>query len=198
MTPRKYELQRRAEAAAETRRRIVEATMRVHDRRGISQSTLREIAEEADVSPGTVLRHFPEMGDLVTACGAMTSELFPFPGTGVLDGTEGRARLRAAVAAVFGFWDAAPQVWPMVEGERRHWPPVDEAVRRDEETRRALLDAALPRGRSKARARQLALALALTTWNSRAALRGEGLDLDAATDAVVDALLAAGATAPAR
>lgn len=192
MAPRRYEMRQRAESAAETRDRIVRATMEVHVRRGISGATVREIAEEADVSPGTVLRHFPEMGDLVNACGRMTMSMFPFPGPPVLDGVAEDARLRTAVRAVFAYYDQQPMdVARMVEGERIHWPQVDAFAREEEATRRDLLDAALPRGRGRRRERALALALAITTWKSREALRDEGLDLDAATDAVVGLLSAA-------
>ncbi|HVF06189.1 MAG TPA: helix-turn-helix domain-containing protein [Frankiaceae bacterium] len=199
MSPRKYELQARAESAAQTRERIVAATMDLHIRKGISRTTLRDIANAADVSPGTVLRHFPQMEELVVACGTLTQRLLPFPGPEVAARIDDpRVRLRATVRAVFGYWDAAPQAWPMIEGERAHWAPVDQHVRDREAARRALLDAVLPPGRGRRRTRLLATALALTTWNSRAALRDEGLDLDAATEAVVDLLLPAGAGAPAR
>ncbi len=185
-------MRQRAESAAETRDRIVRATMDVHFRRGISGATVREIAEEADVSPGTVLRHFPEMGDLVNACGRMTMSMFPFPGPSVLDGVAEPDRLRTAIRAIFDFYDQQPPtVARMVEGERVHWPQVDGFLREEEATRRDLLDAALPRGRGRRRERALALALAITTWKSREALRDEGLGLDAATDAVVDLLTAA-------
>lgn len=194
MAPRPYEMRQRAESAAETRERIVRATMDVHFRRGISGATVREIAEVADVSPGTVLRHFPEMGDLVQACGRMTTDLYPFPDASVLDGVAEPDRLRTAVGAIFGYYDQQPLVVArMVEGERNHWPQVDAFAREDEDTRRALLDAAFPRGRGKRRERLLALALAITTWKSRESLRDEGLDLDAATDAVVGLLTAADA-----
>ena len=196
MTPRRYEQQRRAERAAETRQRIVTATMGVHMERGISKTTLRDIATAADVSPGTVLRHFPDMADLVDACGALSMATFPFPAADVLDGTaDGRPRLRAAVRAIFGYWGAIPQAWPMMAGERMHWPSVERFDAELHERRRALLDAALPRGRG--RRRLLAAALAATTWTSLESLHAEGLDLDGATDVVVDVLTTAG-TAPAR
>lgn len=193
MTPRKYELRQRADAAAATRARIVQATMQVHGRRGITAATLREIAEEADVSPGTVLKHFPRMEDLVHACGTHTSELMPFPGPEILDGVgDPRERLRAAVVAVFRVWDTEPRMWQMVEYERLNWAPVEQLTSAAENAHRALIDAALPPGRSKKRARLLAVAVASTTWKSRAELRAAGLDVEDAAAAVVDVLLPAG------
>lgn len=190
MTPRKYDLGRRAEAAAATRAGIVEATMRVHGRRGISRATVREIADEAGVSAATVLRHFPEMADLVTACGRLTAELYPFPTEACLEGVRGRrARLRAAVHAVFGYYSADPDAWPMLDAERLAWPMVAAYLAADDDTRRALIVAALvPRVATRA---ALALAMALTTWKSLEALRAAGLDLDEATDLVTDQLLGA-------
>lgn len=194
MTPRKYELRQRAEAAAATRQRIVEATMQVHGRRGISAATVREIADEADVSPGTVLKHFPRMEELVLACGTHTAHLMPFPGPEILDGIDDpRERLRAAVAASFRVWDVAPRMWQVVEYERLNWAPVEEVTGGYEVAHRALLDVALPPGRSKKRARLLAVAVASTTWKSRAELRAAGLDVEQAATAVVDVILPAGA-----
>ena len=40
MSPRRYRLERRAETAAETRRRLVEATFALHAERGISATTM--------------------------------------------------------------------------------------------------------------------------------------------------------------
>jgi AcrR family transcriptional regulator len=66
---RDYRMQKRAEARDQVRERIVEATMRLHDEKGVVPTTFAEIAERAGVGPATVSRHFPTLGDLVRACG---------------------------------------------------------------------------------------------------------------------------------
>src|SRR5215203_6814967 len=67
---RDYRMQKRAEARDQVRERIVEATMRLHDEKGVVPTTFAEVAERAGVGPATVSRHFPTLGDLVRACGA--------------------------------------------------------------------------------------------------------------------------------
>ena len=58
--PRKYELRRRAERQEETRRRIVQATVELHEAVGPSKTTISAIAERAGVDRSTVYRHFPD------------------------------------------------------------------------------------------------------------------------------------------
>ena len=67
---RQYRMRKRAEVRDRTRERIVQATMELHDVHGVATTTYSDIAERAGVGPATVYRHFPEMGDLVRACGA--------------------------------------------------------------------------------------------------------------------------------
>ena len=59
MSPRRYRLERRAETAGETRRRLVDATFALHVEQGISATTMTDIAARAGVSVGTVYHHFP-------------------------------------------------------------------------------------------------------------------------------------------
>ena len=68
--PRAYRMVRRADAAEETRRRITDATIRLHDEQGVAPTTFAQVAARAGVGQATVHRHFPTTGDLVRACGA--------------------------------------------------------------------------------------------------------------------------------
>ena len=67
---RKYELKGRADAQADTRRRITEATVALHATVGPARTTISAIAERAGVQRLTVYRHFPEERELLAACGA--------------------------------------------------------------------------------------------------------------------------------
>lgn len=67
---RSYRMRKRAEERDRTRERIIQATMRVHDEKGVAPATFSEIAKRAGVGVATVCRHFPTLGDLVRACGA--------------------------------------------------------------------------------------------------------------------------------
>jgi AcrR family transcriptional regulator len=68
--PRAYRMRRRAAAREETRERIVRATIALHDEQGVAATSFADIAARAGVGAATVLRHFPDVGSLVTACGA--------------------------------------------------------------------------------------------------------------------------------
>src|SRR5690554_6813567 len=65
---RKYELKARAEQQEETRLRIVEATVALHQQIGGPATTVSAIAERAGVERATVYRHFPDERALLTAC----------------------------------------------------------------------------------------------------------------------------------
>ena len=60
---------RRAEPRDQTRERILQATMQLHDEQGVAPTTLTQVARRAGVGPATVFRHFPTVNHLVQACG---------------------------------------------------------------------------------------------------------------------------------
>lgn len=68
MTGRRYEKRQRAEREAETRRRIVDATIALHTSIGGPATTVTAIAARAGVSRLTVYRHFPDERTLLAAC----------------------------------------------------------------------------------------------------------------------------------
>ena len=61
MSPRKYDMTRRASAVAQTRRRIVDATLELHTEQGIAATSWDDIAARAGVGVGSVYRHFPSL-----------------------------------------------------------------------------------------------------------------------------------------
>jgi len=79
MEKRKYTLRRRAEQQDETRRRIVEATMALHEELGPRNTTISAIAERAGVQRLTVYRHFPDEAAVIQACSAEWSGRHPPP-----------------------------------------------------------------------------------------------------------------------
>jgi AcrR family transcriptional regulator len=64
-------MDKRRAAVEETRRRIVEATLTLHAEKGIFGTSWQDIAHRADVSVGTVYKHFPSLDELVPACGEL-------------------------------------------------------------------------------------------------------------------------------
>jgi AcrR family transcriptional regulator len=76
---RKYELKKRAERQEETRQRIVEAVMQLHEEIGMARTSISAIAERAGVERLTVYRHFANEEEIFQACSARFNELHPFP-----------------------------------------------------------------------------------------------------------------------
>jgi AcrR family transcriptional regulator len=76
---RRYELKKRAERLADTRRRITEATIELHRTVGPAATQINEIARRAGVQRMTVYNHFPDETALLTACSAHWRALHPAP-----------------------------------------------------------------------------------------------------------------------
>jgi AcrR family transcriptional regulator len=76
---RTYQKTKRAEREAETRRRIVEATVALHTSIGPARTTISAIADKAGVQRHTVYSHFPEEVTLFAACTSHWALLHPFP-----------------------------------------------------------------------------------------------------------------------
>jgi AcrR family transcriptional regulator len=64
-------MDKRRAAVEETRQRILEATLALHAEKGIFGTSWQDIAKRADVSVGTVYKHFPSLDELVPACGEL-------------------------------------------------------------------------------------------------------------------------------
>lgn len=67
---RKYEKKRRAEAEAQTRRRITESAVELHGTLGPARTSMSAVAEHAKLPRSTVYRHFPDERALFGACSA--------------------------------------------------------------------------------------------------------------------------------
>ena len=76
---RKYELKKRAERLAETRRRITEATVELHRTVGPAATQINEVARRAGVQRMTVYNHFPDEASLLAGCSAHWRALHPTP-----------------------------------------------------------------------------------------------------------------------
>ncbi|HHY50905.1 MAG TPA: TetR/AcrR family transcriptional regulator [Alphaproteobacteria bacterium] len=102
---RTYVKAKRAEKEAETRQRIVEATLALHTAIGPAQTTISMIAERAGVQRHTVYAHFPDEQTLLMACSGLHVERDPLP-----DPVEWEAvndpdvRLRKALTALYSWY----------------------------------------------------------------------------------------------
>src|SRR3954463_9505818 len=79
---RKYELKKRADDVAQTRRRITEAAIDLHGTVGPSRTTMSAVAERAGVERRTLYRHFPAEADLFAACSSHYFAAHPWPDLG--------------------------------------------------------------------------------------------------------------------
>lgn len=195
-TPRRYDQQRRASSAAETRRRIVEATFELHAEQGVLATTMKQIAARAGVGVGSVYHHFPTYDDAVEACGQHARVLMPIPTEAALAGCATRAeRIRAFVAAVFGLWSQARGL-ERIRAERDEVAPVRTYFDEMNQGLARLATLALGPGATPAQAEMM---VALCDLSVLQALTRAGLSRDAASDQVADVIngwLAAGRFSP--
>jgi AcrR family transcriptional regulator len=188
MSPRRYRLNRRAETAEETRRRIVEAIQKLHAENGIYATTMTHIAERAGVSVGTVYHHFPTYQNAVSACAARSAEMRPLPTVQILDGlTTIDERVRRVAREVFGFYQRLPE-FERVRSERWGMPPIEKVAQHEEENRVALMREALRP--FKADARLIKSGAALLDVAVYGALTRAGMSPAKAADDIADFILA--------
>jgi len=110
--PRPYQLGRRAESKAETRRRIVDAATAIYRDHGMAAASTLAVARAADVAPGTIRNHFPEPGDLAGAVlQAVLGELRP-PEPSLFDGIPDVPRRISRLAeALAEFYERSEPWW---------------------------------------------------------------------------------------
>ena len=110
MSPRRYVMKKRTTAVADTRQRILEATIKLHGKKGIFGTSWHDIARAADVAVGTVYKHFPSLEELVPACGELLMMRIRPPSPEDADiiigeATEPAERLRRVANELFGFYE---------------------------------------------------------------------------------------------
>jgi AcrR family transcriptional regulator len=186
---RKYELKRRAERQAQTRRRIVEAAVELHRTKGPARTTLSDVARRAGVQRHTLYRHFPDERALHLACSGLFNELNPFPEAEPLaEIADPEARLRAGLGALYDYFGENEDMLASVVRDAEVHAPTREMVElRHTEAPgelRAALAAPLP-DNPRVRA-ALDLALDFHTW--RSLVRRSGLSNEEAVETMVAAL----------
>jgi AcrR family transcriptional regulator len=155
MSPRKYDMSKRAVAREETRRRIVEATAKLHGENGVLGTSWQDIAREADVSVATVYSHFPSLDELLPACGAHVMKLVrppsPDSATEIIGDAQGlQERLERVARELFAFYErGGPHI--EVDVRERRLPGMSEWEAHQRETVAALVREALAGTRSDAR-----------------------------------------------
>ena len=152
-------MERRAETAGETRRRLVDATFALHVEQGISATTMTDIAARAGVSVGTVYHHFPTYQDAVAACTAARGRKPAAAGRRHLRRPHSmHARVRRLAQEIFRFYQRLPG-YERVRCERWGMPPIEAYAAREEDNRLALTREALRPFRIGARLPRVCAAL---------------------------------------
>jgi AcrR family transcriptional regulator len=99
---RAYVLKQRGEQQAETRRRIIEATVGLHQEVGPAATQVAEIARRAGVQRATVYNHFPDDSSLLAACSAHWRSVHPMPDAQQLSTTtDEHQRLRLGLRELY-------------------------------------------------------------------------------------------------
>lgn len=187
--PRRYEQRRRAERQEETRQRIVDATVQLHQEVGMLRTTIKEIARRSGVERATVYRHFPDERALIQACTGHYFAQNPPPDPAPWrDEVDPVARLRTGLAEVYA-WHR--QTEPMFT---RNMPEIDDVPAAKEvvtpllQHMETLRDVLATGWNVEGPAHEVQRALighALEFWTWKSLVRQQGLDDDVAVDAMV-------------
>lgn len=165
---RPYQLKRRAESQDETRQRIVEAAIELHQTIGPARTTISEIAERAGVGRVTVYRHFPDEMTLAGACSGLYLQRNPLPDPERWKAiADPRERLQAALLETYAYHRANQAMFGHVLADARDHPVM--APYHAHWERAAGVLAAPWRARGKRRSillAGLALALSFDTWRT--------------------------------
>jgi AcrR family transcriptional regulator len=186
---RTYTLKRRAERQAQTRRRIVEATVELHSTLGPARTTISNVAERAGVQRHTVYAHFPTERDLFYACSGLALERDPLPDEQAWRRIgDPEQRLRRALAEIYGWFARNAELAACVLRDAEVDPLTRDIVQmrigaRMEEFRQVLSQGFPPNRKLRA---ALRLALSFPTW--RSLVEEGGLNRDGAVDLMVSAI----------
>jgi AcrR family transcriptional regulator len=169
---RTYRKKHRAELEEQTRLRITESAVALHEELGPARTSISAIAERAGVRRSTVYRHFPDEESLFAACSSHWRAANPPPDLGawaaIADPAE---RTETALRELYAFYD---RTRAMVESLLRDEPHVPAVQRRLADfhgflvaIRDVLMTGRGRRGRTADRTRAaIGHALAFPTWHS--------------------------------
>ncbi|HET9152489.1 MAG TPA: helix-turn-helix domain-containing protein [Solirubrobacterales bacterium] len=193
---RKYEKKRRAEAEAQTRRRITESAVELHGTLGPSRTSMSAVAEHAKLPRSTVYRHFADERALFGACSAHWMAENPPPDVTawekVADPDE---RLEVALAELYPYYRRAGAMLDKLLRDEAQVPMVAELFapyhQLMELSTEILMRGRGLRGRARNRTRAaIAHAIAFRTWQQ---LTREGGLSDAGAEELMRRLVAAAA-----
>lgn len=126
---RPYRMSARAQAQAETRQRIVEAAMHLHEQIGPRATTISAIAERAGVQRLTVYRHFPDETAVFQACSSLWLNLNPLPDPADWSRIAApEARAEAALNAFYRYYSGTRRMWTAAYRDVAETPALQEPM----------------------------------------------------------------------
>lgn len=189
---RRYELKKRAERQEETRRRIVDAAVELHESLGPGRTTISAIAERAGVERLTVYRHFGSESEIFRACSARYESMHPLPDAArwreIADPWD---RLHAGLTELYRYFESTERMTMSVLRDAPAIPALDETMARYDlafrEMHAALVDGFVDAGHAAAAvAVPIRLAIDFRTWQIM--VRELGMSLVDAVDYQVQAV----------
>jgi AcrR family transcriptional regulator len=169
---RPYRMTRRAELEEQTRKRITESTVALHEERGPARTPISAVAERAGVRRSTVYRHFPDEEALFAACSSHWRAANPPPDPGAWAAIEDPAeRTEAALRELYAFYGRTERMYTSLLRDEPVVPIVHRLLGDFYGYLRAIQDVLMAgrglRGRAARRTRAaIGHALAFPTWRS--------------------------------
>jgi AcrR family transcriptional regulator len=169
---RPYRMKRRAELEEQTRRRITESAVALHEQLGPARTSISAIAERAGVRRSTVYRHFPDEEALFAACSSHWGAANPPPDPRAWAAIEDPAeRLETALRELYTFYGSTEGMYTSLLRDEPLVPVVHQRLGDFYGYLRAIQDILLEgrrlRGHAARRTRAaIGHALAFPTWRS--------------------------------
>jgi len=165
---RPYKLKQRGEDRDRTRQRIVDATIELHQSKGITATSMADIADQAGVGRVTVYRHFPDAGALVGACSGQYFVRHPLPDPELWRSIKDpAARLHRGLTDTYAFHRETEPMMASVLAESRDQPIMVPYSDHWDRAADVLVAPWRARGRRKTSLRAgIALALGFDTWRT--------------------------------
>ena len=179
---RPYRMRRRAELEQQTRRRITDSTVALHEELGPARTSISTIAERAGVRRSTVYRHFPNEDALFAACSSHWRAANPPPDPRLWAAIDEPAkRTETALRELYSFYARTQDMYTSLLRDEPLVPIVQRLLRDFYgylHTIEGILVAGRGlRGRAARRTRAaIGHALAFPTWRSLTHERGLAVD----------------------
>jgi AcrR family transcriptional regulator len=190
---RRYVQKWRAEKQAETRRRIVEATVDLHGELGPARTSISAIAERAGVQRHTVYAHFPTERELALACSGLALERDGLPDERAWRSiSDPEERLRRGLTELYAWYARNADLAGCVMRDAEIDPLTRDIVRMRIGSRMDDLQAKLRRGLQPGREVNAAVWLALSFHTWRTLVNEGGLSQEGAVEFMLRAVHCAG------